>query len=275
MGATFVLMLREGLEAALIVGILLAYLASIDRRDGAQSIWFGVGLAVVASGLAAFLLFLADAGFEGKSEQIFEGLSSLTAVVFLTWMIFWMRRNAINLKRTLHARLDRALNSQRTIGLAAVAFIVVVREGIESALFLFATIGRVGVGGGTLGAVLGLATAIALGIAIYKGGVRLNLSLFFTLTGTFLLIVAAGLTAFGLHELIEAGVIPSGIDNLWDIRPVLPDDSGLGAFLKHMFGYNADPALVEIVCWGAYLLVVGSLFFRPLLRSRRARVATA
>jgi high-affinity iron transporter len=274
MGATFVLMLREGLEAALIIGILLAYLASIDRKDAARSIWFGVGLAVLASASAAVLLFLAKAEFEGTSEQIFEGLSSLTAVVFLTWMIFWMRRNAVNLKRSLQARLDRALDSPRTIGLAAVAFLVVVREGIESALFLFATIGRVGVGGGTIGAVLGLATAIALGIAIYKGGVRLNLSLFFTLTGTFLLVVAAGLTAFGIHELIEAGLIPFGTQNLWDVRPILPDDSGLGAFLKHMFGYNADPALIEIVCWVAYLLVVGFLFFRPLLMSRRARVAT-
>jgi high-affinity iron transporter len=274
-GATFVLMLREGLEAALIVGILLAYLASIRRRDLAGGIWRGAGLAVLVSAAAGGLLVLAGAEFEGRTEQIFEGAASLTAVGFLTWMIFWMRRNAINLTRTLQERIDRALESPSGTGLAAIAFIVVMREGIESALFLFATIGQVGVGAGTIGAILGLATAIALGIGIYKGGVRLNLSLFFSITGAFLLVVAAGLTAFGVHEFIEAGLVPSGVEPLWDVRPLLPDESGLGAFLKHMFGYNADPALVEIVAWGAYLLIVGYFFFRPLIRLRRVREAPA
>lgn len=275
MGATFVLMLREGLEAALIVGILLAYLRAIGRKDGARQIWVGVVTAVGVSALTGAVLFFTSRSFEGRPEEMFEGIASLVAVGVLTWMVFWMRRHAINIKRELHDRIDKALESPRLMGLAAVAFVVVLREGIETALFLFSTFKNVGRGPGTLGAVLGLGLAIAIGIGIYRGGIRLNLGTFFRATGGFLLVIAAGLLAYGFHELIEAGVIPAGIDHIWNVSAIFSDKEGLGAFLKTMFGYNADPALTEFIAWLGYLLGVGFAFFKPLLRLRPAPVPVA
>lgn len=275
MGATFVLLLREGLEASLIVGILLAYLAGIGRRDQARNIWWGVLIALAVSAVVGALLFLVGAELEGRAEEIYEGVASLVAVGFLTWMIFWMRRHAVNLKQSLHDKVAEALKAPSHTGLAAVAFIVVAREGIETALFLFAALRQVGVGPGSLGALLGLAVAVALGAGTYQGGVRLNLRRFFTLTGAFLLVIAAGLAAHGTHELIEAGLVPAGISSVWDLNGVLDDRHGLGAVLKQLFGYNADPALTELGVWLSYLGVTGFLFFRPILQVRRRPAAAS
>lgn len=271
MGAAFILMLREGMEAALIVGILLAYLVSVGRKDRAASVWAGTLAAVVVSVGIAGILFFSAAEFEGRREEIFEGIASLTAVGVLTWMIFWMRRHALGLKRALHEKVDEALREPNRFALASIAFVVVVREGIETALFGYATVRQVGAGPATVGGALGLAAAILLGVGIYNGGVRLNLSKFFTLTGGFLLIVAAGLAAHGVHEFIEAGIVPAGVDHLWDAGRILSDGSGAGAFLKQMFGYNADPALTEFLAWAIYLFVLGFLFLRPLINMRRTR----
>lgn len=272
MAPTFVLMLREGLEASLIVSILLAYLVTIDRRDQMRNVWFGVVTAIAASLAAGGLLFLTAREFEGRAEEIFEGIASLLAVGVLTWMVFWMRRHAVNIKRSLHEKVAEALRSPSRLALATMAFVVVVREGIETALFLFATVRQVGAGPGTVGSILGLTVAVVLGAGIYNGGVRLNLSLFFTLTGGFLLVVAAGLAAHGMHELIEAGIFPAGIEHVWRLG-ALPDDRGAGVFLKQLLGYNADPALTEVLLWAGYLLWVGVSFFRPILRVRRPQVA--
>lgn len=266
-------MLREGLEAALIVGILLACLSSIGRKDHARRVWLGVAAAVTTSVLVAGVLFFTVSGFEGRAEEIFEGIASLTAVAFLTWMIFWMRRHAVNLKRQLHDKVEEALRSPRIAGVAAIAFLVVVREGIETALFFFATVREAGTGVAA-GGLLGLGVALALGVGIYEGGLRLNLRTFFTLTGGFLLVVAGGLAAYGVHELIEASVIPAGIDHVWDVSTVLPDGSGLGAILKGIFGYNANPALTELLVWLGYLTGVGTAFFTPVIRVRRAGLST-
>jgi len=274
MGPTFVLMLREGLEASLIVGILLAYLVAIGRKDRAINVWAGVGAAVLVSIAAGAALFLAGQKFEGVAEESFEGFTSLLAVGALTWMIFWMRRNAINIKRNLQESVDEALKSPGSLGLVSIAFVMVVREGIESALFLFATFRQVGAGAGSLGAVLGLATAVVLGAGIYRGGLRLNLSSFFRITGILLLIVAAGLAAHGVHELIEAGLFPAGVDHVWSLKSFLPDDSGVGGLLKSLIGYNADPALTEVVVWAGYLLITGFFFFKRPVSLRKASPAT-
>lgn len=273
MGPTFVLMLREGLEASLIVGILLAYLRAIGRRDQFGKIGAGVAAAVAVSSGAAALLFFTASEFEGIAEQLFEGLAAIAAVSVLTWMIFWMRRHAVDIKRNLQDKMAEALNSPSKAGLAVVAFIVVLREGIETSLFLFATVKNVGAGAGTIGGLLGLTVAIALGIGIYKGGVRLNLSTFFTLTGGFLLVVAAGLAAHGVAELIEAGALPAGIAHIYNINQVFADSSGPGGFLKQLVGYSSSPSLLEVLVWGIYLSVTGVAFFRPVLRVRRAGVA--
>lgn len=272
MGPTFVLLLREGLEAALIVGILLAYLVAVGKRDRVRSVWLGVAAALAVSALVGAALFATRSRFEGRSEEIFEGLASLAAVAVLTGMVFWMRSNAINLKRSLQERVSEALNVPGDIALASVAFLVVVREGIETSLFLFAIVRQVGFVGGLIGAALGLAVAIALGAGIYQGGIRINLRIFFTWTGAILLVIAAGLLAFGLHELIEAGVFPAGVEEIWNLT-FLPDDSGVGEFLKTLVGYNANPALTEFAAWAGYLVVVGFLFFRPIVRIRRSALA--
>jgi high-affinity iron transporter len=266
-------MLREGLEASLIVGILLAYLSAIGRRDRARSVWAGVAAAVAGSVAAGAVLFFTASEFEGRAEQIFEGLTALTAVGVLTWMIFWMRRHAIDFKRNLQAKISVALASPRRTGLAAIAAVVVLREGIETSLFLFATVRQVGPGPGTIGGALGLLAAIALGLAIYKGGLRLNLSTFFTVTGAFLLIVAAGLAARGAHELIEARLIPPVVERLWSWHGLLADTRGPGAFLHQLFGYNSAPALSELMVWTTYLLIAGITFFRPVIRLRRSTAA--
>lgn len=269
MGQTFVLLLREGLEASLIVGILLAYLTALGRKDRSRSVWLGVVAALVVSATVGAMLFYTRAHFEGRAEELFEGLTSLVAVVVLTGMVFWMRSNAVDLKRSLQQKVSQALEAPTSLALASVAFLVVVREGIETALFLFATLGQIDAAGGALGAAFGLGLAIALGVGIYHGGVRLNLRLFFTWTGALLLIIAAGLLAYGLHELIEAGVVPAGVEHVWDVRS-LPDDSGAGALLKALIGYNANPALTEVLAWLTYIVTVGFLYLRPIVRARPA-----
>ncbi|MDQ4006194.1 MAG: FTR1 family iron permease [Actinomycetota bacterium] len=269
MGAAFLITLREGIEAALIVSILLAYLNTIGRRDGHRSIWAGVGTAIAVSLAAGVILNISVGAISETSErtaEAIEGIGSLLAVGVLTWMIFWMRRQARHIKGDLQQRVDMALGSQSTFALAALAFFVVVREGLETVLFLFGTIrdevvGSVGLG--YLGAALGLLTALVLGVLIYRGGVRLNLRTFFKVTGALILVVAAGLFAYGIHEFQELGWLAGEDSKAFDISGVLSDEGGVGAFLRALFGYNADPSVLEFGAWLAYLVITGFLFFRP------------
>jgi len=273
-GAAFLVALREGIEAALIISILLAYLKQIGAEDRRNLVWWGTGLAVIASVLVGTAIFMAGAEFEGKAEEVFEGLVTLTAVGVLTWMIFWMRRQGARVKSELQERVDTALLTGG-FALAALAFVAVLREGVETALFIFAAaqgtaVDSGGVGAQVLGAVLGLTIAVGLGVLLYRGGLKLNLRSFFRVTGLLLIVVAAGLFAFALHELQEAGWLPMLAGTAFDISGTLPDDSGVGGILRAIFGYQANPTWLEIVGWLAYLVVVGGLF----LRSRPAIPAT-
>jgi high-affinity iron transporter len=269
MGAAFLITLREGIEAALIVSILLAYLNTIGRRDGHRSIWAGVGTAIAVSLAAGVILNISVGAISETSErtaEAIEGIGSLLAVGVLTWMIFWMRRQARHIKGDLQQRVDLALGSQSTFALAALAFFVVVREGLETVLFLFGTIreevvGSVGLG--YVGAALGLLAALVLGVLIYRSGLRLNLRTFFKVTGALILVVAAGLFAYGIHEFQELGWLPGEDTKAFDINGVLSDEGGVGAFLRALFGYNADPSVLEFAAWLAYLVITGFLFFRP------------
>ena len=269
MGAAFLITLREGIEAALVVSIILAYLNTIGRRDRHGVVWAGAGAAVGVSLVAGIVLNLTVGAISETSErtaEIIEGIGSLLAVAVLTWMIFWMRRQARYIKGELQERVDMALASGSTLALAALAFFVVVREGLETALFLFGTIREEVVGSvalGYVGAALGLAVAALLGILIYKGGIRLNLRTFFKVTGILILVVAAGLFAYGIHELQEVGWITFGTATAFDISGVLSDEGTVGALLRALFGYNADPTVLELVAWVGYLLVTGFLFLRP------------
>lgn len=281
MGATFVIALREGIEAALIVSIVLAYLKQLGASNRSRLVWWGAGLAVLLSAAVGTVVFVAGAEFEGKAEEIFEGLVTLAAVGVLTWMIFWMRRQGARIKSELQEKVDTALVAGG-LALAGLAFFAVLREGIETALFLFAAVKGTALEGTAAapaaqvtGAVLGLALAVILGVLLYRGGIRMNLRSFFRVTGLLLIVVAAGLFAFSLHELQEAGWLPFLETHAFDVSSSLPDDSGLGAILRGLLGYNADPTWLEVVGWAGYLVVVGGLFLRaprmPATKSRPER----
>src|SRR5918992_975656 len=191
MGAALVTT-REGLEASLIVGIVLAYLAKTENRSYFRVIWAGTAAAVAVSVVTGAALFFTVGALEGRSEQIFEGLAMLSAVAVLTWMIFWMRKQAVNIKRELEAKLEHAIAAGSAIGLASVVFFAVLREGWETALFLFAVSESSTPLVTAIGAALGLVISISLGVALYMGSHRLNLRQFFTITGTLLIVFAAG-----------------------------------------------------------------------------------
>jgi len=266
-GAAFIVTLREGIEAALIVSILLAYLKQLGRTDRAHVVWWGTALAIGISAVVGTVIFAVGAEFEGTAEQVFEGLVTLTAVSVLTWMIFWMRRQGARIKSDLQDKVDTALVAGG-FALAALAFTAVLREGIETALFLFAAakgtaVDADGVAGQVAGAVLGLGLAVVLGVLLYRGGVRMNLRTFFRVTGSILIVVAAGLFAYSVHELQEAGWLPFLTAVAFDLSPTLPDDSGVGAVLRGLIGYNADPSTLELFAWLGYVILVGTLYLRP------------
>jgi high-affinity iron transporter len=275
MGAAFLITLREGIEAALVISIILAYLKAIGRPDRGGLVWAGAGTAIAVSLVAGVILFFTVGAISETSErpaEIIEGVGSLLAVGVLTWMIFWMRRQARHIKGDLQEKVDLALASGSGLALGALAFFVVVREGLETVLFLFGTIQEEVVGSvalGYVGAALGLAVAVILGFLIYKGGIRLNLRTFFKVTGALILVVAAGLFAYGIHELQEVGWIPGEDTKAFDIGGALSDEGGLGALLRAMFGYNADPSVLEFGGWVGYLLITGFLFFRPHREGRK------
>ena len=279
MGAALLITLREGIEAALIVSILLAYLRQLGRMDRARSILWGVLAAVAVSVAVAGVLFALAAEFSGVGEQIFEGVTTLVAVSVLTWMIFWMRRQGGKVKGEIQHKVDDALAGGGA-AMGAVAFAVVVREGIETALFLFgatqATRATQGTGGGgslpgVLGGLIGLSLAAALGYLLFKGSVKLNLRTFFTYTGGIILVVSAGLFAFSLSELQEANILPGFGAKAFDLTKSLPDSSGIGSVLHALVGYQANPTWLAVFTWFTYLVVFGFYFFRP----RTAPVAGA
>jgi high-affinity iron transporter len=263
-GAAF-LMTREGLEASLIVGIVLGYLAKTENRRYFGLIWLGTAAALAVSVATGATLFFTVGELQGRAEQIFEGLAMLSAVAVLTWMIFWMRKQAANIKRELEARLANAIAAGSAVGLASVVFFAVLREGWETALFLFA-IGESSTPLATaIGALVGLAISISLGVAIYMGSRRLDLRQFFTTTGLLLIVFAAGLLAHATHEFQEAGLLPAVIEHLWNTNSVVSENSHFGTFLTALFGYNGDPSALEVGVWLLYLGTALAFFLRPLL----------
>lgn len=268
MGAALVTT-REGLEASLIVGIVLAYLAKTDNRQHFRTIWAGTAAAVLVSAVSGAALFFTVGELEGRAEQIFEGVAMLSAVAVLTWMIFWMRKQAMGIKRELEARLQGAIAAGSAVGLASVVFFAVVREGWETALFLFAISESSTPLSTSVGAVIGLVVSISLGVALYMGSRRLNLRQFFTATGILLIVFAAGLLAHGIHEFQEAGLLPVTVEHVWDTNGIISEDSSSGLFLKAVFGYNGNPSLLEVVAWLSYLVVALTFFLRPMVTWRR------
>jgi high-affinity iron transporter len=207
--------LREGFEASLVVAIVLAFLDRSNRRDGFAAVWIGIALALAVSALVGIALFAVGAELEGTSEYLFEGITTITAAALLVWMIFWMRRQARSIRTDLEGKTRTALAEGTAVGLAAVAFVGVLREGVETSLFLFSTTGKSSPIVSLISALVGLALALALGYAFYRGSHRLDLRRFFTVTSALLLVFAGWLLAKGLEELAEAGVIPENELILW------------------------------------------------------------
>jgi high-affinity iron transporter len=268
MGAALVTT-REGLEASLIVGIVLGYLAKTDNRRYFSHIWLGTAAAVALSIITGAALFFTVGELEGRAEQIFEGIAMLSAVAVLTWMIFWMRKQAVNIKRELEAKLEHAIAAGSAIGLASVVFFAVLREGWETALFLFAVSESSTPLVTAIGAVTGLVISISLGIGLYLGSRRLNIRQFFTVTGLLLIVFAAGLLAHAVHEFQEAGLLPMTVEHLWNTNGVVSEDSTVGEFLTALFGYNGDPSALEVGVWLSYLAIALTFFLRPLVSWRR------
>ena len=264
--------LREGVVAALIVAIVCAYLARTGNTRHFGKIAAGVGAAVAASFALGVVIFLTLGGLKEPYEQIFEGAAMLLAAGVVTWMLFWMRRQASSVKGDLQRAVDRVLTEGTAWGLAMLAFTAVIREGLETALFLVgqaaaAAGGEVG-GGGSVsvlgGAVAGLAIAVVFGYAFYRGSRALNLQLFFRWTGVLLVFIAAGLVSHAVHEFVEIGWITLGTATAFDVSALLPHGGGLGLLLRAVFGYTATPEWVTLVTWTAYVVVVLALYLRPM-----------
>ena len=270
--ASFLLSLREGLEAALIIGIVLGVLFKLKRSDLKGAVWLGVGSAVLLSVAVAIALSLLGMEFEGRGEEIFEGIVMLLAAGVLTWMIFWMHRSARTLKAEIETKTRDVLQGQNSQGLFALAFLAVFREGIELVLFLLAA-GQNSSPLQTLtGALAGLVGAVILGWLLFNSARSLSLRSFFQVTNVLLIIFAAGLVGVGIHELNEAGLVPAIVDHVWDVNGILSDKSDLGLLLKALVGYNGDPSLTEAL---AYLVYLGGISLTLILRRQSQKQITA
>lgn len=276
--APFLIMLREGLEAALIVGIIASYLRQTGRRQWLTAIWVGVFLAVALSLFAGAAIQLMSAGFPQKLQELFEAVIGLVAVCVLVGMVFWMRRAARSIKAELHAGIDAALSHQGRAGtwaLIGMVFLAVAREGLESVFFLLAILQQSQDGAAPLGAILGVLVAVGAGWGIYAGALRLDLRRFFRWTGVFILLVAAGLLAGSVKALHEAGLWNGLQERVYDLGAVLPESTPLGTVLSGLLGYREAPTLGEALVWAGFLAVTLYLFLRPQPGSLPARPQTA
>jgi high-affinity iron transporter len=259
----FLIMFREGVEAALIVGIIAGYLRQTGRAHLMRTIWIGVVLASLLCLLVALGLQLASQDFPQQGQELFSAIISGVAVGVLTWMVFWMRRAGRSIKGVLHAQVEAAVKSsdQWSLALVGMAFFAVLREGLETVVFLLATFQQ-GLGvQAPLGALLGYAAAIAVGVGIYQGGIRLDLKKFFKWTGAFIILVAAGLLAGAVRAAHEAGLWNLLQTVVYDASAILPEHGFIGTLLSGFFGYREAPALGEVMAYFGYLLPTLFLFF--------------
>lgn len=267
--------LREGLEASLVVSILIAFLVRTGRRDVVPKVWLGVGIAVAVSVGVTLGLTLAQQALTFEAQETFGGVLSIIAVGFVTWMIFWMRRAARSLSTELRGRLEDAMQLGST-AVVVMAALAVGREGLETAVFFFAAAQAAGQTTEPLiGFLAGIAVSIVIAYLVYRGALQLNMRKFFTVTGILLIFVAAGILAYGVHDLQEAGILP-GLNTLaFDVSAAVPPDSWYGTLLKGIFNFSPRTTVLEAIVWVAYVGVVLPLFLRP-QRSKRpaAPVAT-
>jgi high-affinity iron transporter len=272
--ANYLIGLREGLEAALVVSILVAYLVKTDRRHLLSRIWLGVALAVAVSLAFGAALTYGPRGLTFEAQEMIGGGLSIVAVGFVTWMIFWMARTARTLSGELRGQIDKAAEGSRW-SLALVAVLAVGREGLETAMFLWAATKagtREAAGSVTptweplLGAALGILTAVVIGYLLYRGAISINLSKFFTWTGAFLIVVAAGVLSYGVHDLQEAGVLPGVNTIAFDVSGVIDPSTWYATLLKGVFNFSPVTTALEAAAWLLYAVSVMALFIRGVRR---------
>lgn len=264
---TFLIMLREGLEAALIIGIMASYVVQRGRTGALSSIWLGAAAAIVASVALGTALALSGMQFPQREQEMFEAAVAVIAVLLLLSMVFWMRKAGRKLRSEIEGEISRQLDTPQagfSLALAGTAFLIVGREGVESVMFMVAILQQATGPSMLTGALLGVAVAVALATLIFQFGVRINLSKFFRITGAFVLLVASGLAAGVLRHLHEAGVWNFVQGQAYDLSQVLPVDGAMGVLLGGIFGYTDAPSWGEVLVYLAVLLPALFLFLRPL-----------
>jgi high-affinity iron transporter len=269
--ATLVIFLREGVEASMIIAILLAYLNRVGRRDHFRDVFAGVAAALVLATAGGVLAYETIRSYDGSRVQtIFETATYLLAVAVLTYMTFWMRKHARSISSELRARTDAALDSRARWGLALLAFQAVGREGLETVIFTLAIVFSASAVGALSGALIGLACSLVIAFMIYKAGHKLNLGRFFTVIGVLLMIFAAGLLADSIQNMQELGWLPVLTTPLWHSARLLSQDSAFGDVLHSFFGYSDAPTPLQLVVYVAYLAVAVAIYLgvRSRLRTR-------
>lgn len=268
--ANYLIGLREGLEASLVVVILIAWLVKTDRRSLLPKIWTGAGIAVAVSLAFGCLLTFGPKGLTVRAQEAIGGVLSIIAAGFVTWMVVWMARSARGLSGELRAAVDRAASGRGRGGLVVLAMLAVGREGLETAMFLWAATNAAQSGGSSwlplTGALLGIATAVALGWLSYAGVLKLNLGKFFTWTGGILVLIAGGVLAYGVHDLQEAELVPGLNTHAWDFSGVIAPDSVPAVIARGIFNFSPAPTVAEVIVWTLYVAVVMTVFVWSLRR---------
>ena len=269
--ATFVIFLREGVEASMIIAILLAYLNRIGQREHFRDIFLGVGAALVLAGAGGVVAYETIRSYDGsRAQTIFETCTYLLAAAVLTYMTFWMRNHARSLSKELRSRADAAIDGRARWGLGLLAFQAVGREGLETVVFTLAIVFSTSAASALTGAVIGLAVSLVIAFVIYRLGHQLKLSRFFTVIGVLLMIFAAGLVADAVQNMQELGWLPVLSSPMWHTASFLSQDSAFGDVLHSFFGYSDSPTALQLLIYIGYLaiVIVAYLKLRPRLVSR-------
>lgn len=262
---------REGLEAVLVIVIILLYLKNTDQRFYYKYVYIGSALAIISSIIFAFVFSALFGGFSGTSEQIFEGIAFIISGIFVVTLVLWMSKEGPKMKKHLEEKVEFSIESGRVLSISILTYIIIIREGIELVLLLTGatSVGSLNQVDVILGSLIGLGISVGLGLLIYYGVKNINLSKFFKITNVILILFVAGLITYGIHELIEAGVVNPIIQEVWNIKHILPEkfpDGNpltpewleiIGSLLKALFGYNANPSLLEIIIYPSILISIG------------------
>ena len=265
MTASTIITLRETLEASLVVGIVLTYLHTVQQLDLRKYVWQGVVAGIAASIVVAVVIAITMGSFEGRAEGIYEGVLMISAAALITWMLLWMLEQKHMMRQSIEQKVDGHIQKKYPLGIFLLIFFSVLREGAETVIFLHAAyLQAQSAGMQLLGAVFGIALAIMISILFFRGAGHLSMRRCFSITTVLLILFAAGLTAHGVHELQEAGLVPILIEHVWDTNGVIDEKGAVGSVLKGVFGYNGNPSLLEILSYCAYLVGIGYAWKRKM-----------